>query len=69
MGKRSNHLFFKRCEEFANQFLDQLYAFEEGPVLFKPTKCEIEQFIYSRQEVLFTDIYPDMICMEYTILN
>ena len=32
------------CEQFASEFLDQLYAFNNGLVLFKPTKCEIEQF-------------------------
>ena len=32
------------CESFTSDFLDKLYSFENGPVLFKPTKCEIEQF-------------------------
>ncbi len=32
------------CEKFANQFLDTNYAFAIGPILFKPTKCNIEQF-------------------------
>jgi len=32
------------CEAFANEFLNVRYAFNDGPVLFKPTKCEIEQF-------------------------
>lgn len=32
------------CEAFTSDFLDQLYAFELGTVLFKPTKCAIEQF-------------------------
>lgn len=32
------------CEIFTEKFLDKLYSFEHGPVLFKPTKCEIEQF-------------------------
>ena len=32
------------CEKFANEFLDKAYAFETDTVLFKPTKCEIEQF-------------------------
>ena len=34
----------KECESFTSDFLDKLYSFENGPVLFKPTKCEIEQF-------------------------
>ncbi len=32
------------CEKFANEFLKELYSFDNGPILFKPTKCEIEQF-------------------------
>lgn len=32
------------CEKFANEFLIKHYSFDNGPVLFKPTKCEIEQF-------------------------
>ncbi|MCG8574609.1 MAG: hypothetical protein MI810_06980 [Flavobacteriales bacterium] len=32
------------CEAFSSEFLDKLYSFENGPVLFKPTKCAIEQF-------------------------
>ncbi|KAA1245084.1 hypothetical protein [Aquimarina sp. RZ0] len=32
------------CENFANEFLKERYSFDNGPVLFKPTKCEIEQF-------------------------
>lgn len=40
------------CEEFANDFLDKLYAFETGPVSFKPTKCEIKQFRPIKSEAL-----------------
>lgn len=32
------------CEAFTSDFLDKLYAFDKGNVLFKPTKCAIEQF-------------------------
>ena len=32
------------CEAFASEFLDERYAFDKGVVLFKPTKCAIEQF-------------------------
>ena len=32
------------CETFTSQFLDERYAFETGPVLFKPTKAKIEKF-------------------------
>ena len=40
------------CETFASDFLDKLYAFEAGAVLFKPTKCATEQFRPTRQEAL-----------------
>ncbi|MEM7161200.1 MAG: hypothetical protein AAF487_02055 [Bacteroidota bacterium] len=40
------------CEQFAGSFLDKLYAFEDGSVLFKPTKCAIEQFRPSKGEAL-----------------
>ena len=40
------------CEKFTSEFLDSLYAFESGEVLFKPTKCEIEQFRPSKAEAL-----------------
>jgi len=33
-----------QCVTYANQFLKERYSFNDGPVLFKPTKCEIEQF-------------------------
>ena len=32
------------CEAFASSFLDERYAFGLGTVIFKPTKCEFEQF-------------------------
>ncbi len=40
------------CETFANAFLDNHYAFEAGTVLFKPTKCAIEQFRPTKTEAL-----------------
>ena len=40
------------CETFAKKFLDERYAFDSGPVLFKPTKCELEQFRPSKNEAL-----------------
>lgn len=40
------------CELFANNFLDKLYSFETGAVLFKPTKCAIEQFRPTKAEAL-----------------
>lgn len=38
------------CEKFTNEFLDKLYAFELGTVLFKPTKCEKQQFRPTKKE-------------------
>ena len=38
------------CESFASKFLDKMYAFDLGTVLFKPTKCAIEQFRASKAE-------------------
>lgn len=32
------------CEKFTGEFLDENYAFQLGTVLFKPTKCAVEQF-------------------------
>ncbi|WP_299311684.1 hypothetical protein [uncultured Aquimarina sp.] len=40
------------CEAYASEFLDKLYAFESGTVLFKPTKCEIEQFRPKKADAL-----------------
>lgn len=40
------------CETFASQFLDELYSFESGSVLFKPTKCAVEQFRPSKEDAL-----------------
>ncbi|MEL7219879.1 MAG: hypothetical protein AAGJ93_01090 [Bacteroidota bacterium] len=55
------------CEAFASGFLDKLYAFEAGPVLFKPTKCAIEQFRPSKLEALSYFIAgDDRACKEDT---
>ena len=40
------------CEEYASTFLDNRYAFDQGDVLFKPTKCEFEQFRPTKSEAL-----------------
>lgn len=40
------------CEAFANSFLSKLYSFEAGPVLFKPTKCAVEQFRLTKAQAL-----------------
>ena len=41
----------EECEAYASRFLDNRYAFD-GTVLFKPTKCEIEQFRPTKAEAL-----------------
>lgn len=40
------------CEAYASDFLDKLYAFDGEQVLFKPTKCEIEQFRPTKAQAL-----------------
>jgi hypothetical protein len=40
------------CESFTTEFLKNLYSFDYGPVLFKPTKCEIEQFRPTQSKAL-----------------
>ena len=40
------------CEAFASSFLDDRYAFVSSTVLFKPTKCEFEQFRPTKSEAL-----------------
>ena len=53
------------CEAFASEFLDERYAFEAGTVLFKPTKCETEQFRPTKSEALSYFIAgQDRVCDE-----
>jgi len=40
------------CEAFTNKFLDKLYAFDQGVVLFKPTKAAMEQFRPTKPKAL-----------------
>ena len=40
------------CKAFASSFLDDRYAFASSTVLFKPTKCEFEQFRPTKSEAL-----------------
>ncbi len=42
----------QECETYANEFLDKRYAFEAGPVLFKPTKCALQQFRPTKSKAL-----------------
>ena len=41
-----------KCEDYTSEVLGKLYSFENGPVLFKPTKCAIEQFRATKAEAL-----------------
>ena len=41
-----------KCEKFAQDFLSNHYAFDSGEVLFKPTKCSVEQFRPTQLEAL-----------------
>ena len=43
---------FEACKKYTNDFLSKHYAFSKSKVLFKPTKCEIEQFRDSQEEAL-----------------
>ncbi len=57
----------QECESFANGFLDELYAFDKGGVLFKPTKCAIEQFRPQKSQALSYFIAgEDRACKEDT---
>jgi len=40
------------CKTYTSNFLDECYAYELGSVLFKPTKCELEQFRPTKAEAL-----------------
>ena len=40
------------CENYTNAFVEKLYAFSYGPVLFKPTKCSIQQFRLTKSEAI-----------------
>lgn len=41
-----------KCKNFTNNFLNSFYSFEHGPVLFKPTKCSIQQFRQTKAQAL-----------------
>jgi len=40
------------CEAFTDQFLNDRYAFDSGSVLFKPTKCAVQQFRPTKSDAL-----------------
>ena len=41
-----------KCKTLASNFLDDFYLFDHGFVLFKPTKCLIEQFRPTKSKAL-----------------
>jgi len=41
-----------KCKTFASNFLDDFYLFDHGFVLFKPSKCSIEQFRSTKSKAL-----------------
>lgn len=42
----------QECEDYTSAFIDERYNYENGPVLFKPTKCAHEQFRPTKPEAV-----------------
>lgn len=40
----------QECEDYTSAFLDSLYAFGAKDILFKPTKCAVQQFRPTKPE-------------------
>ena len=40
------------CKKYTNAFVEKLYSFDSGPVLFKPTKCSTQQFRLIKSEAI-----------------
>jgi len=40
------------CLQYTDDFLNELYAFDKGIVLFKPTKARDEQFRFTKEKAL-----------------
>ena len=43
---------YELCLQYTDEFLDELYAFDKGIVLFKPTKAKDEQFRFTKEKAL-----------------
>jgi len=43
---------YELCLLYADEFLNELYAFDKGIVLFKPTKAKDEQFRFTKEKAL-----------------
>lgn len=41
-----------QCESFTKDFINDRYSYQNGPVVFKPTKCAIEQFRPTKEEAI-----------------
>ena len=54
----------KECEDFSSQFLDKLYSFENGPVLFKPTKCKLNNLEKQGEATSYFIAGDDRACNE-----
>ena len=52
----------KECEKFTEAFIDNMYAYDYNKVLFKPTKCKVEQFRSTKEKALSYFIAGDGCC-------
>ena len=43
---------YELCLQYTDDFLNELYAFDQGVVLFKPTKAKDEQFRFTKEKAL-----------------
>ena len=43
---------YELCLQYTDIFLNELYAFDKGIVLFKPTKAKDEQFRFTKEKAL-----------------
>ena len=43
---------YELCLQYTDNFLNKLYAFDKGIVLFKPTKAKDEQFRFTKEKAL-----------------
>ncbi len=50
----------EECKAFTSDFLDERYAFDLGPVLFKPTKCADVQFRPTKTDAMSYFIAGDV---------
>jgi len=58
-----------RCEKEAEVMIDQLYAFDHGTVLFKPTKAHHIQFRLDKKGAKSYFVGGDKIFLKITVLH